>query len=367
MRILIINHEFPPLGGGGGNANYYIARELVKLGHEVDVVTSAFANLKSETIDGFRVHRIKTKRKKETHATAIEMLSFSKSAYAYCKKLMKQKNYDVIQCFFTLPAGLTGYFLSKKFKKPMVIRMGGSDVPGYDPYRFGTLYKLLMPVYKKVWNHADKLIVNSQKLKDLLLKSKQMKVGIIYNGVDSSEMKPKRNSDGKTIICTSRLVKRKGIDCLLRALKDIKEFRLLLIGDGPEKTLLEQLTKQLGIEKNVHFIGTVPHNKIINYLNKSDIFVLPSFAEGMSNALLEAISSGLPAVITDVGGSRELVKNNGVIIEPGNEKQLKDALEKLLNSKKLRDEMSKESLIVAKKFTWENIAKEYENLYKELI
>ncbi|MFH1337337.1 MAG: glycosyltransferase family 4 protein, partial [Nanoarchaeota archaeon] len=106
---------------------------------------------------------------------------------------------------------------------------------------------------------------------------------------------------------------------------------------------------------------------VIKYLNKADIFVLPSFAEGMSNALLEAIANGLPVIVTDVGGSKELVKNNGVIIQPGNEEQLKDAIEKLLSNEKLRKQMSKESLEIAKKFTWQNIAKEYENLYRGLI
>ncbi|MFH1172804.1 MAG: glycosyltransferase family 4 protein [Nanoarchaeota archaeon] len=367
MHILMINHEFPPLGGGGGNANYYIARELVKLGHSVDIVTSGFSGLKSETINGFNVHRIKTKRKHETHATTLEMLSFVKNSRKYCKKLMKNKKYDIIQCFFTLPAGLTGFLLTKKFKVPMVIRMGGSDVPGYDPYRFKLLYKLLIPLYKKVWRRADCLVVNSQKLKDLLLKSKQMKVDIIYNGADSEELKANRKSDGKTIICISRLVKRKGIDYLLRALKDRKDFHLIIIGDGEERQNLENLANKLGINSRTEFIGAVEHNGVIKYLNKADIFVLPSFAEGMSNALLEAIANGLPVIVTDVGGSKELVKNNGVIIQPGNEEQLKDAIEKLLSNEKLRKQMSKESLEIAKKFTWQNIAKEYENLYRGLI
>lgn len=367
MRILMINHEFPPLGGGGGNANYYIARELVKMGHKVDIVTSGFSGLKSEVIDGFNVHRIKTKRKHETHATTSEMLSFVKNSRKYCKMLMKKEKYNVIQCFFTLPAGLTGFLLSKKFKVPMVIRMGGSDVPGYDPYRFKILYKVLIPLYKRIWKRADRLVVNSQKLKELLLESGQMKVDTIYNGVDSEELKSNRKSNGKTIICTSRLVKRKGIDYLLRALKDVKDFNLILIGDGEERQSLENLTKELGIENKVEFMGTVKHNDVINYLNKADIFVLPSFAEGMSNALLEAIANGLPVIVTDVGGSKELVKNNGVIIKPGNEEQLRNAIEKLLSDEKLRKQMAKESLEVAKKFTWQNIAKEYENLYRGLI
>ena len=132
MNILIINYEFPPIGGGGGIATYYIARELVRKGHAVSVLTSHFRELRwRETLEDIEIFRAPVLRKRRDYCSVFEMASFILTSLPMLVALLLTRNFDLIHIFFGVPSGPLGYVAKKLFGIPYLIRMGGGDVPGF--------------------------------------------------------------------------------------------------------------------------------------------------------------------------------------------------------------------------------------------
>ncbi len=336
----------------------------------IDLVTSSTGDFKIEEMsDRIRIHYLDVNKKGENllYQSNKDLLTYSWKAYWYIKKLSKQKQFDFIHAFFGIPCG----YIAMKLNLPYIISLQGSDVPFYNK-RFKLLDKLIFKrLSGKIWKKSFCVTSNSEGLKDLALKSvPDFDIKLIYNGVDLAEFKQKKyrkNHKLITLVSTGRLIKRKGYDLLIRALEGLNDFKLILIGSGNIQDELEELVKNHKV--NVEFKGMIDHSQIIDYLQNSDIFVLPSLNEGMSISLLEAISCGLPAIVTDVGGSKELVKNNinGFMIEKGSVEQLRSALLKYKKNKKLIEIHGKKSRAIAKKMDWGSIIKEYLDLYKKLI
>ena len=168
MNILIINYEFPPVGGGGGIATYYIARELARKGYGVTVLTSHFRDLCwYDDCEGVRIYRVPVLRKRRDFCSVIEMLSFILAAFPMLLYLLFKYHYDLIHVFFGIPCGPLGYVARKLCGIPYLIRMGGGDVPGFRIYQYKRLYKVLIPVLKLLWRNAECLVANSGGLRQM--------------------------------------------------------------------------------------------------------------------------------------------------------------------------------------------------------
>ena len=381
MRILFFNYEYPPLGGGAANATSYILREYAKIpGLQVDLVTSSIDNkYHIENIgNDIVIHRLPIgKNEKNLHfQSQKELIVYSWKAYFYARKLIRKNKYDLTHSFFSVPCGFLSLVLRFQFGLPYIVSLRGSDVPGYSD-RFEMIYKILAPVIKYIWKKSNAVISNSDGLRKLALKTNSnQKIGVVYNGIDIEQFKPsleERNENIFKIICVSRLTKRKGIDCLLKAIDKIVKTKsdkiiLYLVGDGNAKGDLEKQAEELGIENYVKFSGRIPHSDLPKIYNSADIFVLPSLNEGMSNTMLEALASGLPLVATDTGGTKELVKDgvNGFIVEMENADDLAQKIETLMNDKDLVQKMAQESRKLAESMSWQGVAEKYFDLYKNI-
>tara|TARA_Y100000034_G_scaffold130601_1_gene189419 strand:- start:1539 stop:2651 length:1113 start_codon:yes stop_codon:yes gene_type:complete len=367
MRVLILNYEFPPLGGGGANATKYILKEFKKFKDlKIDLVTSSEKN-KNEVIkfgENINIYKLNVRKKHVHHWRDIEVLRYMYKGLKLCKKLNKSRRYDLCHAFFTLPCG----YIPFKLKIPYITSIRGSDVPGFNE-RFKLHYKLIKSLTKKIWKNSKFVISNSEGLKSLALKTKKnQKIEIIYNGVDTGEFTPKiKRNKNLEIICVARLIQRKGISYLISAISKLKKknIRLTIIGSGIEKENLGFQIKKLHLEEKVRLLNEIPHEKLPEYYSNSDLFVLPSLNEGMSNTILEAIASGLPIITTDTGGSTELIKGNGIIVNKKNSEEIKEAILKLYNDKDLIKEMSKKSRKRAEELDWKKVAKNYYNYYKK--
>jgi len=368
----MLNYEFPPLGGGAGNANFYLLKEFAKNKKlEIDLVTSSIDKFTKEKFShNITLHRLNIGKGKKNlqYQISKDLIVYFIKALLYSKKLMKKKNYDLIHAWFGIPCGLIALLLGK----PYIVSLRGSDVPFYNP-RFYLLDKFIFRYLSKfIWKKAKTVTTNSEGLKILAKKtSTNQKIEVIYNGVDTKEFKPAKNKKfGKTlkIICVARLIKRKGIDYLLKALGELKnkDYLLTIIGDGNEKENLKQLAKELKIKDKVNFLGAIPHSKMACYYQQNDLFVLPSLNEGMSNTILEAMACGLPIITTNTGGAKELIKNNGFIVKPKSVTQLKNAILKYLNNKNLLEKHRQISRQIAKKMSWQKAAKGYLKIYAQL-
>lgn len=374
MKILIVSHEFPPIGGGGANACYFLTREYVKAGHEVMIVTANYMNMPElEIINGVSVVRVNAKRTSKDHCGFREMASYLFKVMRMIGTLERKEDFDVCQIFFGIPSGPIGYWLKKKYHVPYVIRFGGGDIPGFQR-RFKWIYKFIAPFIKILWENADALVANSNELKRFAENFYHKKpILVIHNGVDVEkfEIAVKKEIEKEIrILFVSRLIERKGLQHIIPMLKNIQSLvsspiNLIIVGDGPYREILEKLVEQYDVKDIVQFVGGKEKNELSEYYRNADIFILPSRMEGMPNVVLEAMASGLPIIMTPCGGSEELVKKNGYVVQL---EHFDKAIIKLCNDRNLRLTMGDESRKVAEiEFSWEKKAKSYLEIFKQII
>lgn len=383
MRILFLNYEYPPLGGGAGNAAFYLLREFAKINDlEIDLVTSSADNeyYLEKVGERIRVHKLPIgKNQKNLHfQSQKDLLVYAWKACFFARKLFKKNKYNLTHSFFTVPCGLLSLIFKITQKIPYVVSLRGADVPGYSE-RFSVVYKFIKPIIKKIWKYSSGVVANSQGLKNLALKSKpDQEISVIYNGVDTDHFSPSADdlhSQSEFIITTgaSRLTARKGLNYLLEALRQLKTkypfLKLKIMGEGSDKSNLERLAEELRISDRVEFIGRIPREETAPYYREANLFVLPSLNEGMSNAMLEALASGLPVVTTDTGGTRELVQEgiNGFTVKMRDAEDLAAKIEKIIKDKSLRLKMAQKSREISRKFSWKSVAEQYYEIYKKTL
>lgn len=367
----MLNYEFPPLGGGAGNATYYLLKEFAKKDDiKIDLITSSVEGYQENNFsENIRIFFLDIGKGGNLHYQSNwDLIKYSRKAYRKAKELKKYNSYDLVHAFFGIPCG----YLAMKLGLPYVVSLRGSDVPFYNE-RFYWLDKLIFKkLSKKIWVKAAVVTVNSCGLKELALKSSPTQpIEVIYNGIDTDEFRPLASAVGNfTVISTSRLIKRKGMEYLLDAFikfrKKCPNSKLLIAGKGNLEAMLKEKALNSGYGDNIEFLGAVIHKKMPEVYRQADIFILPSLNEGMSNSLLEAMASGLAVVATDTGGTKELVdSSNGIIIKKSDTKSIYDALKKLYQSKNLLESMKKSSREKAQKMSWEEMAKRYSIIYEK--
>ena len=363
-KILILNYEFPPLGGGAANATYYLLKEFSKFPDlELDLVTSSVDKFRIEQFaTNIRIHYLGINKKGNFHYQSMkDLLTYSWKAYQYSKELKKKEKFDLVHAFFGIPCG----YIAMKLKIPYIVSLRGSDVP-FHKKRFYWLDKLIFKnLSKKIWAKSKAVIANSKGLKEEAQKvNNKQKIDVILNGIDIVEFCPLENkgeSEKINLISIGRLAPEKGYNYLIKALVGLDNFRLTLVGSGPSEDELKMLAKELGV--NVDFVGRLEKKEVIKQLQKSDIYMLSSLKEGMSNSMLEAMACGLPVIATNVGGSEELIKDNGFIIEKGNSELIKKALLKFSNNIELINSMGEISRQITEKMSWGKVAEDYIKIY----
>lgn len=370
MKILIVSHEFPPIGGGGANACFFLSREFARLGNEVTVVTAQYQELpeKELTEDRVQIYRVKCKRTNKEKSNFYEMFTFLCSAWKLADKLCTQEQYDKCLVFFGIPSGPIALHLKHKYKLPYVVRFGGGDIPGAQK-RFKYVYMVLAPIIRKIWREADALIANSDGLKQRALGFEdKYSVSIIENGVDNQFFVPveKTKREEIKILFVSRLIEGKGLQFIIPHLKEVQEkvhrqcsqsIRLVIVGDGPYRNALEQLVETTGTQNLVSFEGRKDKQQVREYYQAADMFILPSLSEGMPNVVLEAMACGLPILMTPCEGSKELVTDNGFICSHD---EMAEKIILLCTDEALRLSMGQKSLRnVEDNFQWESIGKRY--------
>ena len=382
MNILIISHEYPPVGGGGANACQNLAKNYAVLGHKVTILTACFRQMPLEEENG-NVHIIRTwaLRKKEDKSTFLEMLSYLCSAWFKVGKIVKREKFDVCQIFFGIPSGPIGVYLKKRYGIPYVIRFGGGDIPGAQK-RFSLVYKILSPAIRSIWKNADALVANSDVLRQKALQYEdRYPIEIIPNGVDSRfftrekqyERRDRLESSNKDkrirVLFVSRLIQGKGLQYIIPEMKRINDacgrrVSLTIVGDGPYRGVLEKITSESEAGSYVSFVGKKNKEELYRYYSTADLFILPSESEGMPNVVLEAMAMGLPILMTPCGGSKELVTENGRIVPI---ERFVDALIEMCNDEQGRVYMGRQSEALARtKFSWQEKAEEYIKLFQEV-
>lgn len=380
LRILFVNYEFPPVGGGGGTGCKYLARELVRMGHEVEVVTSRFKNLPKETRSrGLLIRRIPVLRKKAGQSNPIEMMSyvFSAAPYLFFRGGAKP---DVAVSFHTIPSGLAAWPLSLMKGVPHVTLFRGGDVPGWMTGSLQLYHRVTLPLNRAIVRTSAAALANSNGLRDLALKSFPWKdIGVLHNGVETRVFAPppegRANRTGPVrLLFVGRVTPQKGIDLLLEALSNdalkALDWRLDLIGAGPQLAEYRQYAADRGIGERVICHGWLGRPEVRRMYRDADVLVHPSRSEGMPNVVLEAMASALPVIGTRIAGTEQLVKHEGtgLLIESDDLPALESALARMITNKEDRLQMGAAGRkFVQKEWSWTASAKKLEGVMLEAV
>ena len=379
LRILCLNYEYPPMGGGAGNATRHTALELNRRDHHVDVLTSRLPQQSDVEIHGrLTVYRVYSRRRSIHQAGLLGAVTYLISAMPKLRRLARANDYDIYHFYFGLPTGLLALYVHWVLRKPYVIALRGSDVPGYDNTQsfLRPLHFLLRPLSHFIWSRAAAVTALSDHLRALARSTiSDVDIAVIRNAVDTEMFprRPNRSNDGTLrLICVCRLIRRKGLHHLIHAVHDLRDqnVHLEIVGSGEQSRQLRALVESLGLEKHVNLTGYVPRERLADHYNSADIFVLPSISESFGQVLLEAMSSGLPVIASRVGGIPEVVEHGagGLLIEPGSREAIVGAIRQLAAQPELRRRMGNWNYRQAHdKHHWSAIAREYEQLYFEAV
>lgn len=372
MRVLLINYEYPPVGGGAGHATAEIARALVALGHSAVVMTGAFdAQPARATVHGVDVIRLPARRARLDRSGVLEMATYVGSAAAALPRLLRTEKPDAAIVFFSLPCGPLGLLAQWLANIPYVISLRGGDVPGTEA-RLERAYRLLQPVRRVVLRRASAVVANSEGLRALSEAADPIPVGVIPNGVDAEFFTPaSMPREGPfTFLFVGRLQAQKSVHLLLQAAARLQResaarFRVLVVGDGPLKPELQRLSAALELEGLVTWHPWCTREALLTHYRSADCLVNPSLYEGMPNAVLEAMACAVPVIASDVAGNNTLVRNDetGALFASGDVTQLVEAMHRFLGEPAATRAMG----IAARRrvsttLSWQSVAREYMEL-----
>ncbi len=373
-HLLLINYEYPPLGGGGATATAALAREFAARGIAVTVLTSGFRGLpRAEISEGITVRRVPTLRRRANQSGVIEMIVFMLSAGLHVLARSHDRP-DATLAFFGIPGGPVAWWLKTLRETPYVIALRGGDVPGHQPQQLARHHRLTRPLIRFLWSRAAAVVANSAGLRqEALAVMPDLAIPVIPNGVDTTHFTPAPPpaslpapaSSPTRLLFVGRLSPEKGLRGLLTALAGlpaIPAWTLRLVGDGPERQDLESQAQALGLADRVNFSGWLPREALPACYQAADLFVFPSTDEGMPNTVLEAMACGLPVVAMRIAGCEDLVieGETGRLLPPGDPAALAAALKTLIADPATRTRFGTAARRrVETHFTWSQSAETY--------
>lgn len=374
MKILVLTHEFPPVGGGGGRVARDIACGLARRGHQIHVLTASLEGLPGdEQMSGVYVQRVASMRREAFRAKFVEMARYDWSALIEGLKIIRAWQPDLIHAHFAVPAGAAAAVLSKLTGVPYVLTAHLGDVPGALPEKTDGWFKWIYPFTPAVWRGAARVTAVSKFTRDLALEHYPVPIDVIHNGMDSKTLPLRSNIAGAAphIVFAGRFVEQKNPQHLVDALSRLKDlpWTCSMLGDGPLLEAVRETAARYGLSERLSFSGWVTPEEVLNFFARSDILVLPSRSEGLSVVGVQALGMGLALVLSDVGGNGELVQDgeNGFLFAADDVEALAAALKKLLTDPRMLQSAQQKSLELAKKFDLESILGQYEAMFKSCV
>ena len=370
MKFLFVNSEYPPVGGGAGNASANLARQLVEAGSEVTVLTSAFGDLPHDEVrKGVRILRGPASRRRVDRSDAFEQTVFIIGALWRSIRVVPQNRPDVVLAFFGVPSGVVAWLLKVRFGIPYVVSLRGGDVPGFRPYDFWLYHKLAAPVLRLIWHGAATVVANSVGLRDLARAfDSTVEIQVVPNGVDVDRFgSPERVWTTSRILSVGRIVHQKGLDLAMMALAGLKdlEWQWRIVGDGPQMPVLEGMIRKNALDGRVQFLGWQEPQELKGEYANANLFLFPSRDEGMPNAVLEAMASGLPVIATRISGNEELILDGetGVLVPADDAVALREALSQLISDSGRRQRMGRFGRERAQRnYSWQSAARQYQDI-----
>lgn len=374
MRILMLDNEFPPLGGGMGTANEALFRVYAgRPDLEIDLVTAGLgARFEAERFaSNIRIYKVPVLNRNLHHSSGRELLMYAAQALPLARNLHRGRPYDRCLAWSVLPAGAVALALRRSLGLPYDVWVSGPDIPGFER-RYQALYPALTPTIRATWRGADAVIAKcDQEVAMIRAVDPGVTPLIIPNGVDLERFQPAPPiPDGGPLrlLCVARLIERKGQHHLIEAVRRLAvegvAVELDLVGTGDAEEALRRQARAAGVAERVRFSGYVAREQIAASFAAAHVFVLPSFNEGLALAGLEALASGLPLVLSHTGGTDDLVAEgvNGLTFAWADVDALTAHLRLLAGDRALARRMAGASRTRAERFGWPAIAEQFEQV-----
>jgi glycosyltransferase involved in cell wall biosynthesis len=372
MRILVLIHEYPPVGGGGGRVAQDLCQGFVQHGHEVCVLTAQCGDLPAqEDQDGIQIMRLNSWRREPFRADLRAMAGYVLAAVAKGLPLIRSWKPDVIHVHFAVPAGAAAWLLSLFSGVPYVLTAHLGDVPGGVPEKTGKWFRWIFPFTPPIWKRASGVAAVSEFTRSLAVRSYPVKVQVIPNGVnlqllDPGEIKPNRPPQ---IVFAGRFMPQKNPLQIVRTLAALQDlpWTCAMIGDGPLRAEVEQEIARHNLQDRFHLPGWLTPPEVIDWYRRSDILFMPSLSEGLPVVGVQALAMGLTLVLSRVGGNIDLVQPgiNGDLLEPHDTQGFESALRRWLSNPKELLQARCASRDLAQRFDLQKIVDAYVQLLGE--
>ena len=382
----MITWEYPPIMVGGLSVHCKgLAEALVKIGHDVDVITVGYDLPEYENINGVNIHRVRPIK----HRHFLTWTLFMGNAMEKKLGLLGIHNYDVIHCHDWMTQSV-GSNIKHLLNKPYIQSIHSTEMG-----RCGGIHSEDSKVINDLewWStyESHALITVSNSTKEEICSIFNVpwdKVNVIYNGINPGEFdipmddQEKNNfklSIGiqpheKMILFVGRLVYQKGVEYLIRAVPDIiktyPNSKVVIAGSGDMWGYLEDLAYQLGCRDKIIFLGFTNGQMLKKLYKSSDLTVIPSIYEPFGIVALEAMASGSPVVASAVGGLKEIVHHeyNGVTVHPNNPDSIAGGVNRVLSDEGFREwTVNNAKKDVYNKYSWEAVAHNTIDVYSKVI
>lgn len=375
MKIAMMTNNYKPFVAGVPVSIERLSDSLRKQGHEVVIFAPSYDAQEAEP---------DVVRYKALLRGVSGGFSVPNSLDGKIERSFKEGNFDVIHVHHPMMIGRTALYLSWKYHVPLVFTYH-TRYEQYLHYIGLSKLKSIMPAYIRSYTrHCDMVIAPTSSMKEYLEQIQPgTEIRVLPTGLTgdsfypakerADELRRKLMGDKKYLFCTvARLAKEKNLEFLLRCMKKYKDacgsnFRLALIGDGPQRKELRKKADAFGMKEEIIFVGRVPNQEIKNYCHASDLFLFPSLSETQGIVLLESMAAGTPVIALKATGTEDVVINgiNGYMTEVSEIDfvlKLMDILEK-----KEIDILRQGAFETAQKYDCEKIAHDAEAIYRQAI
>jgi glycosyltransferase involved in cell wall biosynthesis len=377
-KVLMICHEYPPVGGGAATVATGLARALARE-HDVTVITSWYSGLPAVERHGrLTVRRVGPLRREVYGASPIEMVTFSLVALAAAARACRAERFDGCIAIQGIPAAWVALPLAWIFRVPYVVGLVGADVPGFLPERFDRLHRAIGWLTRRTWRRAAAVVANSASLRRLAEQTARplgIRVHTVLYGADTDVHRPPatpRPEDRVRFLFVGRLSTQKGISYLVEAIAlahDALRGRAAIVVVGEDYSPLQERMRAHALDDVVTFRGWLSREDLAECYAEASVFILPSLDEGRSQAALEAMACGLAMIATDIEGNAGMVEEgvNGFVVPPRDAAALAKALVAMIDRGPRQLALMREaSRARVARFSWNAAAERYVHYLEEV-
>ena len=367
-NVLIATGLFPPDIGGPATYSKLLLDELPKEGFNITI--ASFGEVR-------------------------HLPKFIRHIFYFFKVLNRGKNADIIFAQDPVSVGFPAVLASKVLSKKFILKIVGDyaweqyqvennkfiSIEEFQTGSFGFKAGIRRKVERWVAKSAEKIIVPSLYLKKIISMwgIDEKNINVVNNGFkcgvecgNRETLRTLLQFKGNLIISIGRLVPWKGFDTLISIFPEIKknipDIKLIIAGSGPDKSRLQELIDEQGLQDDVALTGGLDKDVLLRYIKASDVFVLNTGYEGFSHQLLEVMDIGIPIVTTDIGGNPEIIENekSGLLIGFNDEKEIEKSVIKLLNNKKYGNTLVRQAQKKVQEFSEEKMIKTTASMLKTI-